>query len=719
MKQFVYIFLMMSLSVLSCTDTPGSLEEPKGKEISLDVSLYIPEFNATLSRAVSDENAVNDMWLLAFDAQGLFLARLHATDLVAQENGGIGTGEFKAKVPEDTRIIHFIANCDKMASYDDRAAWQKDERELIPVLTGDQLVFWGRAELADKATSLNAVLYRNRAKVTMDNKATNFSVTGYALCNYATVGTTAPFNPAAMPSPFVIQENTPTLPLGSVQKVDQTTADCDMSPKYMNEDMNLFNDQCYVIIKGRLSGETTEKYYKIQLLDANKKPYPIVRNYNYRIVIESFSKDASGSTSFEDAKTAEPSNNIYAEIFKDSPTISDNSNNTLTVGQINLLFIQGGALNVAAHYTKNGVVSDGEVSVSVIEDPNNILTGLSYDKSKGVITADVTQVVSGQNTATISVKAGVLSRVITVTSTSLYSFLPASVSPELYTERDQNVALKFTIPSSIPKYLFPVKCVISTNNLYPVDPNKNMEILFEDGTYKYVYWADESGEKSVNFKTSYENSDETITIENDYFHTASIELQSRYFTNVSVNGNNIVNYGLNAAAAFHFSIPDLAGNSPTYPLKVHITTQNLSTSDAGWTKVSDGYERTYTSAPTGVQTVNFLSSLAASREDIVISAPGFRSTTVRYDNILAQGVQVSGPIRVMDIYGVRLFQVTTSDTSIVGTFTTSNSSTYTFVIKQGAKLSDILTFSIRTGNATYLGSYTVAQLLQKPTINLK
>lgn len=114
MKQFVYIFLMMSLSVLSCTDTPGSLGRTEGKEISLDVSLYIPEFNATLSRAVSDENAVNDMWLLAFDAQGLFLARLHATDLVAQENGGIGTGEFKAKVPEDTRIIHFIANCDKM-----------------------------------------------------------------------------------------------------------------------------------------------------------------------------------------------------------------------------------------------------------------------------------------------------------------------------------------------------------------------------------------------------------------------------------------------------------------------------------------------------------------------------------------------------------------------------------------------------------------------------
>lgn len=145
MKQLIYIYLIISFSALSCTDAPERWDESGGKEISLDVSLYIPEFNTTLGRAVSDENAVRDMWLLTFDAQGLFLARLHATDLVARENGGIGTGEFKVKLPEKTRIIHFIANHDEIISFDDRAALQKDERELIPVLAGGQLMFWGRA----------------------------------------------------------------------------------------------------------------------------------------------------------------------------------------------------------------------------------------------------------------------------------------------------------------------------------------------------------------------------------------------------------------------------------------------------------------------------------------------------------------------------------------------------------------------------------------------
>lgn len=127
--------------------------------------------------------------------------------------------------------------------------------------------------------------------------------------------------------------------------------------------------------------------------------------------------------------------------------------NTLTVGQLNLLFIQGGTLSVSAHYTKNDVAADGEINVSVIEDPNNILTNLSYDSSTGLISANVAKVVSGQNTATISVKAGVLSRIMTITSTSLYSFLPASTSPELYTERDQDVTLKFTIPVFLPEIL--------------------------------------------------------------------------------------------------------------------------------------------------------------------------------------------------------------------------------------------------------------------------
>mgnify|MGYP002537644894 CR=1 FL=1 len=47
-----------------------------------------------------------------------------------------------------------------------------------------------------------------------------------------------------------------------------------------------------------------------------------------------------------------------------------------------------------------------------------------------------------------------------------------------------------------------------------------------------------------------------------------------------------------------------------------------------------------------------------------------------------------------------------------------SASTYTFVIKAGTKVSDIITFYIRSGNARYTGAYSIKQLLQQPTINL-
>ena len=85
MKKLIHIFLI--IIVLSCTDEPGKWEKLNEEGMSLNISLYIPEYNAMQARSVSYENAINDVWLMAFDAKGLFLARVHATDLVTTEDG--------------------------------------------------------------------------------------------------------------------------------------------------------------------------------------------------------------------------------------------------------------------------------------------------------------------------------------------------------------------------------------------------------------------------------------------------------------------------------------------------------------------------------------------------------------------------------------------------------------------------------------------------------
>ena len=342
---------------------------------------------------------------------------------------------------------------------------------------------------------------------------------------------------------------------------------------------------------------------------------------------------------------------------------------------------------------------------------------LNYD-GNGTITADVSRIIAGQQGATITVKAGVLSRTITVVSSELYQFAPASLSPEIYTARDQDMALQFTIPANIPSYLYPLKFTITTANLYPVAPNKNLQIEYTDGGYQYVYWATEPGTKILNFRTSLENSDETILIANDIFKTQEIEVKSRHFIDVAVNGSNLVNYGINSTAQVMFAVPSYPDYPVTYPLTVFIATEKLHTTQSGWTAVEGGYQHTYASQPSGIQTITFTSVNAISDENIVISAPGFSPTTIGVGTVLSHGVAGTNTIRVYQnnyLLQIPNYRVTSSDTSIVPTFTVNSRSNYSFTIAAGSKASDVVRFTLQG----YTAAYRVEELLQHPAIVLK
>lgn len=711
----VIIYLIASFTLFACQDE-YEVEKPgiPGKA-TLKVSVNIPEYRIA-TRAASFENNLSDVWLLTFDMNGLFIERVHATGLDSQETDGAGNGSFKAEVSEETKIIHVVANYDKWSSFNDKAFVEKDEKELMPALFGSKMVFWGRSEVSSLDSPLNVTLFRNQAKVTVQNETDNFTVTGYALANIVATGTVAPFNPDMISNPFTIQDDITTLPLETPSRTAQSEADCNLEDKYMFENPNYYEDQSFLIIKGHLK-DGPELYYKIQFLDNNKRPYTIVRNFQYKVIIKSFNEKASGSTSFEDAKQAEVSNNIYADIFKDSPSISDSDNNRLTVSRLNFLFTQGGTLNVTAHYTENEVPNDGEISVSVQEDRGNIISSLSYDGS-GNITARIARVYAGQNDATLSVKAGKLSRTITVTSSTLYSFSPTSFTPELYTNKDQDITLSFRIPDGVPNYLYPLKCEITTEYLYPTDPNKNLQIDFVNGVYKYVYWAEDPGVKTLNFRTSLDNSNETVTIENAYFKTAEINLVSRQFENVSVNNDNIVVYGEGNPATLKFTIPQYADYPPEYPLTVFVATTKLTTSQAGWTAVNGGYSYTYNEAPTGEQSVEFTSTENDSGEQITVSAQGFSNATINVDNQLNRNTATSGEIRVISggrTYTIPGYTISSSDRSILDSFRANNASNYNISVKAGCKLSD--TVSLTT--SSYTGTFTVRELLSGQRLNLQ
>ena len=143
----------------------------------------------------------------------------------------------------------------------------------------------------------------------------------------------------------------------------------------------------------------------------------------------------------------------------------------------------------------------------------------------------------------------------------------------------------------------------------------------------------------------------------------------------------------------------------------------MTTSQAGWNAVNGGYSYTYNMAPTGEQTVQFKSVQPDSREQIVISAPGFNNATIAVDNYLAANIGVSGELRAVYnglTYTLQSRSATSSNTSIINNFTTNRSSMYNITVKSGNKLSDTVTITCYG----YTGSFTVGELLTGMRLNL-
>ena len=74
MKRFIYYITLFGLLLASCTyeDSPENPSTEKNGT-TFRFSVDIPDYKTVLSRALASENPVKDLWLMAFDADGLFI----------------------------------------------------------------------------------------------------------------------------------------------------------------------------------------------------------------------------------------------------------------------------------------------------------------------------------------------------------------------------------------------------------------------------------------------------------------------------------------------------------------------------------------------------------------------------------------------------------------------------------------------------------------------
>ena len=84
MKRFIYYIAIFSLLLASCTDE-DQLENPSAEKprTTFRFTVDIPDYKPVLSRASTNENTLNDMRLLTFDADGLFIGQSRTSMLIS------------------------------------------------------------------------------------------------------------------------------------------------------------------------------------------------------------------------------------------------------------------------------------------------------------------------------------------------------------------------------------------------------------------------------------------------------------------------------------------------------------------------------------------------------------------------------------------------------------------------------------------------------------
>lgn len=562
--RYIVVLAGVLLTLVSCQQEGWQDESlPAAKEgyLALRFTADIPDMQEVVTRAVDpDGGGVQDMTLFCFDSYGLFISTATATLAPTSDL----TGTFDAQVPDNTRTIHFLAN-QNMSEFKEDDFRGKSEAEVMSVLEGSsgRMIYWARfacdsgneADIKTQiATQGNKIeMIRNQAQVSIaDWETTSFIVTGFTVVNSNAFGTVAPYHPTkGYDFVWPTDANFVTLPLNDAKMSDITDVSTSVS-EYIFECKNTSDDPVSVIIRGHLPGETEagDLYYRALLLDDKGEQLLIKRNFHYILNIKGAL--SYGQKTFEAATTAPATNNVWISISDEVKSVEDN-NYILTVDKTNYILGEEDAGNTyTLTYTLKG---KGTTTVTEADKPTvtwldgNRVAGPSIGHSFTVTNGTgegkirISLLPLGNNEkleGTLLVKKGKLQRKIKVITIKEQQFTPAWVGTQVWgdindnnpTENRAHVTVMFTIPETCPEELFPLRVLVSTNELdvrsaagvaLPVINNGDEGYGEPNGIgYKYVYIADAPGVQRIYFENVLNHGDQEkgkVVIEAEHFET--------------------------------------------------------------------------------------------------------------------------------------------------------------------------------------------------------
>ena len=632
-RQFSYIVVTILAALgISCQAdidvVPPTVEDatPEGW-VKIEFTANTPLMTEVAVRGVDPDGIdVQNLTLFCFNEFGLYIAHVDAELDPAIEKPSL-SGTYKAVIPEDTHIVHFLGNQNKNL-YNDDMFINRTEDEIQDSMQGasGMIIYWSRfvfsnegghqQQLANANNGEGIKLIRNQAKISIENPNTNgyINISGWTVTNIHAYGTTAPYHPEKrFPTDgtefeWATSEDFVTLPTNRTKLSD--IIDVTSKPEeYIFEHENSLYDPISVIIKGTPAGGNKELYYRVMIIDEVGEQLMIRRNHHYKLNITGAL--TYGSETFDEALTSPATNNIWVavadwvnEVSYDGITLAVdttevvmgedragellNLNYTITStsdltaeDRAEVKWLEGNS--VAAHvfnhnFSISGNVGNGSINVQLLEMGNNAMLE-----------------------GTLVVKKGRLQRAIRIVLIKEQSFTPVWAATQIYGgDIGELATCKFTIPDDFP--FFPFKVYVTVNSLdvrtattgrvLPVVRKGDEGWYGEDNElgYKYVYTVTEPGTQRLYFHSilKHENGGKDyITLEAEHFKT--VEKQFHYANHhnairvLNLNTYNIS--GVEDEPIYYHLVP----RKINAPVRFDMLLENLSNGNAQNAGVNDEF----------------------------------------------------------------------------------------------------------------------------------
>ncbi|MBR5132603.1 MAG: hypothetical protein IKV29_00690 [Alistipes sp.] len=543
---------------IESTETPQS-QIPEGWT-EIEFTANTPLMTEVVVRGVDPDGIdVQNLTLFCFNDYGLYITHVEAELNPAIEVPSL-SGTYKAIIPEDTRIVHFVANQNPNL-YDASMFTNRTEDEIQDGMVGasGMIIYWSRfifnsndsfqRQLADANNGEGIKLIRNQAKVSIDNPTTNgyIDISGFVVANIHAYGTTAPYHPERRfptdGTDFVWPgDDFVTLPNNRTKLSDITDVYSRME-EYIFEHENSLTDPVSVILKGRPNGSSEELYYRVAIIDEDGEQLMIRRNHHYKLHISGAL--TYGSKSFDEALISPATNNIWVAV-EDWVNEVEYDGVILSVDQTSVVLGE----SEAGHSLELGYTITGESSLSEADKAEvswmegNTVAAHNFNHSftvsgntgRGKVTIQLLEM--GDNAmleGKLIVKKGRLHRTIDVVLIKTQSFTPVWAATQIYGgELGELATLKFTVPDNFPFFPFNVYVSVNSLDVRTATTGRVLPVVSRgeegwygvdnDFGYKYVYTVTEPGVQRLylhSIITHEEGGIDEIMLEAEHFRTVT------------------------------------------------------------------------------------------------------------------------------------------------------------------------------------------------------